>query len=677
MYFAEGLDVNEYEIDALERSMTYYWRVDEVNNPASSGKVTGNVWSFSTEPIGYAIEPDSIVDVNVSGQTLPGFDPIDPNVTVNEAGLDANDMHTTDPNHMWSSQASDGNNLTDDVWIKYEFDKVYKFWKMMVWNYNEQSPSNMSGAKTIKIEYSIDDVNWAVASDDVVLTQATGTPEYGGPDHPADVVDMNEINARYIRIVIKDSFFVFTNYGLSEVRFFRIPMRAYNMDPEDEDTGIDPNGLELTWKPGRYVEDHYIYIGTDFNDVNERLVDVIEWDDSSYEPTTVGLTHTYYWAVDEVNEADETYSTWEGVVQSFTTIASVEVDDFGSYDDYDANGTTIWQTWKSGWDDAEANGGSTTGNQYEPYSESEIVYSAGGQSGPMQYDNTGSYDFSQIVANPEDLPIGTTEWSLWSPTTMTLWMRFDVNAVFGDEEIYCEINGVRQTYQGDPTEMIDKELWMQFDYDLTADGVDLDDVDEIVIGIRIKDGGTTGSKSILYLDDIVLTGLAPITASETYLIEAEDFVDINGPMEVNDVFEGASGPLAQYIHPTEGTDRSSGNPPAEGFTTYEVDLPAGQYVIYGRVSIPDSFWSDAFWFTIDGASTDPELHESGWAGWNGITHGEDWHWVPVWHATGYQGGTTVTWTIPGGVTTIKVAYRDLDGTTVPKLDALFIVKVGD
>ncbi len=82
----------------------------------------------------------------------------------------------------------------------------------------------------------------------------------------------------------------------------------------------------LSWRPGAYAVSHDLYFGTNFDDVNEGAEAVFQGNMTN---TTVvvgfvgfpfpdGLVPgtTYYWRVDEVNEADPN-SPWKGDVWSF------------------------------------------------------------------------------------------------------------------------------------------------------------------------------------------------------------------------------------------------------------------------------------------------------------------------------------------------------------------------
>ncbi|MBN1973855.1 MAG: LamG domain-containing protein, partial [Sedimentisphaerales bacterium] len=115
----QGLDVNNVGLDQLEYGTTYYWRVDEVNIPSKPGTVKGNIWNFKTELEGYPLEPAQIINVTASENPVYP-DEQEPNMTCNESGLDANDMHSTELATMWLGMADE----PGQVWIQYEFDRV-------------------------------------------------------------------------------------------------------------------------------------------------------------------------------------------------------------------------------------------------------------------------------------------------------------------------------------------------------------------------------------------------------------------------------------------------------------------------------------------------------------------------------------------------------------------------
>ncbi len=115
----------------------------------------------------------------------------------------------------------------------------------------------------------------------------------------------------------------------------------------------------------------------------------MQWARPAYAPD-LRFGSTYYWQIVEANEA-ETVAAWAGDVWSFSTLEYVLIDGFEEYnDDIDA-GTTIFATWVDGWVNEN---GSTVGYFDAPFAEQTIVRS-GGQSMPLEYNNTGSPFYSE------------------------------------------------------------------------------------------------------------------------------------------------------------------------------------------------------------------------------------------------------------------------------------------
>ena len=95
------------------------------------------------------------------------------------------------------------------------------------------------------------------------------------------------------------------------------PMTAYNPDPADGAEFVDPNAI-LSWAAGFDGKLHTVYIGTDFDDVN----DAAGGDDqgpTTYSPGTLELGKVYYWRVDEDDGSD----IYKGDIWSFTTPGAV------------------------------------------------------------------------------------------------------------------------------------------------------------------------------------------------------------------------------------------------------------------------------------------------------------------------------------------------------------------
>jgi len=101
---------------------------------------------------------------------------------------------------------------------------------------------------------------------------------------------------------------------------------ASRPDPLDGALYLD-TWVTLTWKPGGLAASHDVYMGDNFDDVNDGIADVFRGNqgDTYFIAGFPGFAYpdglingtTYYWRIDEVNEADPN-SPWKGDVWSFT-----------------------------------------------------------------------------------------------------------------------------------------------------------------------------------------------------------------------------------------------------------------------------------------------------------------------------------------------------------------------
>ncbi len=99
---------------------------------------------------------------------------------------------------------------------------------------------------------------------------------------------------------------------------FTVPPRtAYNPDPPDGAEFVDPNAI-LGWTAGFGGKLHTVYIGDDFDDVNNAEGGVGQGP-ATYSPGPLESGKVYYWRVDEFDGTD----TYKGDVWSFTTPGAV------------------------------------------------------------------------------------------------------------------------------------------------------------------------------------------------------------------------------------------------------------------------------------------------------------------------------------------------------------------
>jgi len=103
---------------------------------------------------------------------------------------------------------------------------------------------------------------------------------------------------------------------------FSVPvMTAYKPDPPDGAEFIYPN-VTLSWTAGFGAQSHTVYIGSNFDDVNNASGGDLQ-DATSYTPAPLAKDTVYYWRVDEYDGVTK----HKGDIWSFTTIPDVPIAD--------------------------------------------------------------------------------------------------------------------------------------------------------------------------------------------------------------------------------------------------------------------------------------------------------------------------------------------------------------
>jgi len=457
-----------YDPAGLVYGQTYYWRVDEVN--AADGKVTkGDIWSFTVEPFSYPIT--KITATASSSQADMG-----PEKTIDGLGLNANDEHSVDAKTMWlSGDAS-------PVWIQYAFDKAYKLDQLWVWNSNQLVESFVGfGVKGVKVEYSVDGSVWTELAGVPEFAQATGS----ATDTHNTTVDFGGVMAKYVKLTIDSTWGGVAKGSLSEVRFFYIPVQAFQPAPADAATGVELDA-SLNWRPGREAGSHTVYFGKDKSAVAGGTAAASTVADHGFTPAAMDLETTYYWRVDEVNGV-VTPGVYEGDVWSFTTRKFKVVDDFESYTDED--GSRIYEFWIDGMTDNKS--GSVVGHMEAPFAEQTIIH-GGKQSMPMAYDNTS------MPASEATLTFDSAQnWTTSGVKSLTLYFQGLADNA-GNGKLYVKIGGAKVTYGGDSADLA-KPMWIAWNIDLSKVTGNLSKVTGLTVGVE-----GAGSKGTLYIDDIQL-----------------------------------------------------------------------------------------------------------------------------------------------------------------------------
>ncbi|MHC4583286.1 MAG: LamG domain-containing protein [Planctomycetota bacterium] len=249
----------------------------------------------------------------------------------------------------------------------------------------------------------------------------------------------------------------------------------------------------LTWTPG-FGASHEVYFGADAASLELKASGNLG--SESYEPGQLEWNTTYYWRVDEANNANAE-SPWTGPLWSFTTANFLIIDDMEAYNDIEEGqpgSNRIYNAWIDGLTDS-TKGGSIVGYDNAPFAEQTIVH-GGLQSMPMSYDNAvGKSEATLNLTSNRD-------WTVNGVDTLTIWYRGDsANAA---EQMYVTLNGSARVNHDDPDAAL-ATSWTQWNIDLQAFGINLANVNSITLGLSSVSGGT----GMLYFDDIRLYPPAP------------------------------------------------------------------------------------------------------------------------------------------------------------------------
>ena len=630
----------------LDFGRTYFWRVDEVNAPPANTIFKGEVWSFTVEPFAYPIAGENITATASSSNAVNEG----PENTINGSGLDADDLHSASNTDMWLSSTTG----PQPTWIQYEFDSVYKLHEMLVWNHNSSLELAIGfGIKQAAIEYSTDGASWTTLGT-FELARATGLAGYAANT----TVELGGIAAKYVKLTANSNWGgILPQYGLSEVRFFYVPVVAREPDPASGTTDTGVANVTLSWRAGREAASHDVYLSTDQQAVIDETVGPVSVPaGNSYASSDTGelnLAQTYYWKVNEVNIA-ETPAGWQGDVWDFATREFLVVDDIEDYND--SEGFEVFSTWMDGYD--EPANGSQVGHDISPFAEQTIVH-GGKQSMPFRYDNS-AVSSSEATANVANLKAGQN-WTKHGIKALTLYFYGEPNNIVA-EQMYVKLNGSKVVYGGDAS-ALKQGMWKRWRIDLASFGVNLGNVTQLSIGLERT--GAVGGKGVVYFDDIGLYSVVPEPLDEVFL-EAEAADVLGASWRVTDDTSALGG---KHIGSNDGDGNDNDTAPgAEWTAIYNFTASGGVYKVVLR---GQEAGSDSFWVRITTATSQTHEHPgqpgTGWVKFNGMDAPSGWAWDEV-HSDDH-GQEVVLFTLPAGANTLEIAKRE-DGVL---LDALVIV----
>ncbi len=328
------------------------------------------------------------------------------------------------------------------------------------------------------------------------VSNAAGNPPWGTTTYDPGTLELAK--TYYWRV---DEFdIVETHKG--DVWSFTTEGAVGNSNPSNGAVDVKQTPV-LTWVSGIFAASHNVYFGTDADAVKNADTSSPEYkgtrdlDAETYDPGKLEWDTTYYWRIEEVNDANPD-SPWVGLVWTFTTGHFLSVDDFEAYNDLNPDepgSNRIFNAWLDGYGDPT--NGALVGNENPPFTEQSIVHS-GSQSMPCYYDNSVGYSEATLTLTyPRD-------WTENGVDILTIWFRGSL--ANSAETLYVALNGSAVVNHENP-DATQTGSWTEWSIPLQAfadQGVNLTNVDTISLGLGNKNNPLAGGSGTLYFDDIRL-----------------------------------------------------------------------------------------------------------------------------------------------------------------------------
>jgi hypothetical protein len=469
-----------YDPGPLQSDTTYYWRIDE--HTVAGELNQGAVWTFTTSGGPYdGVKAEYFANPDLTGEptVVRNESKIDftwPNGTTEGVNSPAVGIPVTNFSARWSAE------------LHVAFSGEYRF----IINIRD------SGRLWLDDKLLIE--RWPNSGDYPEYT-SRGIQLTAG-DVYSLVMEWNEYNAatgKEAKLEWVDPFGARTVVGPG---YLQLPMKANRPRPTQGQTDVTDTPI-LRWSPGDKAARHDVYFGTDAQGVaaaGTTTADLYQGrqalNENTFDPGPLDWGQTYYWRVDEVNDASPD-SPWTGQVWSFTVANFLVLEDFESYnDDLDAK-TTIFDTWIDGFANGLSN--STVGNITAPFAEQTIVHS-GMQSMPLDYDNTQSPYYSEAERSWDT----SQNWTVHGVDTLTLYVRGQTANTA--DTLYIAIEdaaGQVGTVVYPDAAVLTTAQWTEWKIPLSSlSGVNATKINKITIGVGDRTKPAPGGAGRIYVDDI-------------------------------------------------------------------------------------------------------------------------------------------------------------------------------
>jgi hypothetical protein len=463
-----------FDPGALGIEKTYYWRVDEFDGTTTN---KGNVWSFTTMRAGSGVKGEYYKDMELKTLVLTRTDP---GINMNW-GAAAPDPKVPAENFSvrWTGELEVP--FTADWTFTANCDDCVRLWvndQLLFDKWGQQSGVEWIGTLNLVAgqKYSIV-MEYYENTGDARAILYWNSPSWLTPYQPKQIIPQGA---------------------------YSLPLRARSPEPAFGATDVRQT-VTLRWVLGDKAAQHDVYFGTDQAAVEAATTATADLyrgrqalDATAYTPAEAPLEwgKTYYWRVDEVNDAAAD-SPWKGSVWSFTTASFLVVDDFEGYnDDLDAQ-TTIFDTWIDGYTNQLS--GSTVGNITAPFAEQKIVHS-GKQAMPMAYDNTRTPFYSeaeQVWDTPQD-------WTVNGVNTLVLFVQGLTSNTPDQFYVALEDKAGKVARVTNPdAALLTKTEWTEWKIPLAGfTGVDATAIKKMSIGVGNRTAPKAAGNGTVYVDDI-------------------------------------------------------------------------------------------------------------------------------------------------------------------------------
>jgi hypothetical protein len=462
----------------LEFEKVYYWRVDESDDDGTMHK--GAVWSFTTMRAGSGLKGEYYKDTKLETLVLTREDP---GINFNWVAGSPDKLVPADNFSIrWTGEFEVP--FTANWTFTANCDDCVRLWvneQLLFDKWGQQGGVEWTGSIDLVAgqKYGIM-LEYYENSGDARAILYWSTPYWQTPYQPKQVIPQGA---------------------------FSLPVKARSPKPANGAVGV-PQAAVLTWSAGEPAASHNVYFGTDLEAVKNADAGSPEFKgdkalgSESYDPGELGWNTTYYWRVDEVNDADPN-SSWKGAVWSFTTADFLIVEDFEAYNDKEADGTAIFQTWIDGVVNKSTSFVGYQNANNGTFGETTVIH-GGAQAMPLNYYNTNSPYYAQ-TDRAWDTP---QDWTLHGTDTLVLYVQG--SSLNTPDPLYVAIedgSGKVATVVHPDAKIANATAWTEWKIPLSrfaSAGVDVTRIKVLRIGLGNQTSSAPGGAGVIYIDDILV-----------------------------------------------------------------------------------------------------------------------------------------------------------------------------